>query len=84
LTAQLNSPKHLAIDGDDNVLIADDQNKSVRIYDPRLNTLTSILGAGAAEPKCSLSRPHGVYVHTDNSIYVVDPGHHRVLRLVRK
>ena len=30
LKAQLNSPKYVAIDLNDNVIIADDQNKSVR------------------------------------------------------
>ena len=81
LTAQLNSPKHLAIDLDDNVIIADDQNKRVRRYDPNKATLTSILGSGVEKPRRGLLRPHGVCVHEDGSIYVVDTGHHRILRL---
>ena len=83
LTAELNSPKHLAIDPDDNVIIADDQNKRIRLYDPREETLTSILGSGVEKPKRGLLRPHGVCVHKDGSIYVVDTGHHRILRLTR-
>jgi len=81
LTAQLNSPKHVAIDLDDNVIIADDQNKRVRLYSPNDGTLTSILGSGVEKPRRGLLRPHGVCVHEDGSIYVVDTGHHRVLRL---
>ena len=81
LKAQLNSPKHLAIDSNDRVVIADDQNARIRLYDPAKDTLTSILGKGVERPKRGLSRPHGVCVHEDGSIYVVDTGHHRILRL---
>jgi sugar lactone lactonase YvrE len=81
LQAQLNSPKHLAVDRDDNVIIADDQNARIRLYDSRNATLTSILGKGVKKPKRGLLRPHGVCVHEDGSIYVVDTGHHRILRL---
>ena len=81
LTAQLNSPKHVAIDLDDNVIIADDQNKRVRLYDPNKSTVTSILGSGVKKPRRGLLRPHGVCVHENGSIYIVDTGHHRILRL---
>jgi sugar lactone lactonase YvrE len=81
LSAQLDSPKHVAVDSDDNVIIADDQNRRIRIYNPRRGTLESILGDGVERPSLSLSHPHGVCVHTDGSIYVVDPGHHRIIRL---
>lgn len=81
LTAELNSPKHVAIDLDDNVIIADDQNKRVRLYDPNKSAVTSILGSGVEKPRRGLLRPHGVCVHEDGSIYVVDTGHHRILRL---
>lgn len=84
LSAQLNSPKHLAIDSRDNVIIADDQNARIRFYDPGKAMLTSILGKGVEKPKRGLSRPHGVCVHSDGSIYIVDTGHHRVLRLQLK
>ena len=84
LKAELNSPKHIAIDLEDNVIIADDQNQRIRKYDPRLGTLTSILGGGVDKPKRRLSQPHGVCVHADGTIYVVDTGHHRILRLLLK
>lgn len=84
LKAQLNSPKHLAIDSRDHVIIADDQNARIRFYDPGKATLTSILGKGVEKSKRGLSRPHGVCVHSDGSIYIVDTGHHRVLRLQLK
>ena len=81
MSAQLNSPKHVAVDSGDNVIIADDQNKRIRIYNPREGTLKSILGSGVERPRRDLSRPHGVCVHADGSIYVVDTGHHRIIRL---
>lgn len=81
LSSQLNSPKHLAIDAHDRVIIADDQNKRICRYDPDTKTLTAILGAGCDSPKRQLSRPHGVCVHADGSLFVVDTGHDRILQL---
>ncbi len=81
LESQLNSPKHIAIDLADNVIIADENNKRICRYDPREGTLTAILGSGVAVPKRGLLRPHGVCVHQDGSIYIVDTGHHRIIRL---
>jgi len=84
LTAGLNSPKHLAIDRKDNVIIADDQNRRIRLYEPGKALLTSLLGSGVQKPGRRLLRPHGVCVHEDGSIFVVDTGHHRILRLQRQ
>ena len=81
LKSQFNSPKHLAIDRNDNVIIADDQNARIVRYDPRAATVSSLLGKGVKQPKRGLLRPHGVCVHADGSVYVVDTGHHRILRL---
>ena len=82
-SAQLNSPKHLAVDHAGNVIIADDANARIRLYDPRTKQVSTILGAGVTQPARQLSHPHGVCVHTDKSIYVVDTMHDRILRLVR-
>ena len=81
LESQFNSPKHLAIDQNNHVIIADDQNARVVRYDPQQQSITGILGKGVKHPKRSLLRPHGICVHKDGSIYVVDTGHHRILRL---
>jgi len=67
--------------GDDSAITVDDQNKRIRIYNPHQGTLRSILGSGVERPQRGLSRPHGVCVHADGSIYVVDTGHHRIIRL---
>lgn len=81
LESQFNSPKHLAITQGDHVIIADDQNARVVRYDPRQQTVNSILGKGVEQPKRGLLRPHGICIHEDGSIYIVDTGHHRILRL---
>jgi sugar lactone lactonase YvrE len=82
LQSQFGSPKHLAVDGSDNVYIADDQNARIVKYDPQAKTVTTVLGAGAEEPNRDLSHPHGVCVHEDGSLYIVDTGHDRIIRLV--
>lgn len=81
--AQLRSPKHLAIDHHDNVIIADEANQRICRYDPREQMLTTILGRGVEIPNCDLLMPHGVCVHPDGSIFVVDTGHHRIIKLHR-
>ena len=42
--ARINSPKHLCVDADDNVIIADEGNHLIRKYDAQTGTLTTILG----------------------------------------
>lgn len=81
VSSQLNGPKHIAIDHDDNVIIADEQNQRICKYNAKAKTLSTIFGAGVKSPAVKLSRPHGVCVHADGSIYVVDTGHHRIFRL---
>ena len=80
LQAGLKSPKHLAVDDDDNVIIADDGNKAIRRYDPRKKTLTTIFGRGMGTPPIHLSRPHGVCINK-GVLYVIDTGHHRILKV---
>ena len=78
--AQLHSPKHICIDSQDNVIIADDQNALIRKYNPRKQTLTRILGRGHSRPPVRLRRPHGVCVEKGR-LYVIDTGHDRILSM---
>lgn len=80
LQATFGSPKHLCIDDRDNVFIADDQNKAIRIYDPQSKTVSTVLGKKHGDARIQLSRPHGVAWH-QGKLYVVDTGHNRILRL---
>lgn len=80
LNAQLNAPKHLCIDKNDCVYIADEANGLIRKYDPRAKMLVTVLGRSQGSPPVKLSMPHGVCIHKEK-LYVVDTGHDRILRL---
>lgn len=75
LKAGLNGPKHLCIDDQDRVVIADAENHLIRLYDPEKGTLSTLLGR-----EIKLSRPHGVSVH-DGWLYIADSWNDRVLRI---
>jgi sugar lactone lactonase YvrE len=89
ITPDLNGPKHLCMDGDGNVIIADAENHLVRRYNPKTGETTTIVGTGVAglhidaadALKTEVNRPHGVYVHSDGALYVTDSYNHRVLRV---
>jgi DNA-binding beta-propeller fold protein YncE len=91
LKAAMNGPKYIAIDRDDSVLIADTENHQVRRYTPGAETMTLVMGSGAAgakfdaDPlKVELKRPHGVAVHPKTGdIYVADSDNGRVFKLSR-
>jgi sugar lactone lactonase YvrE len=69
----LNGPKHLCVDRDDHILIADAENHLIRRYDAKTGLLSTL-------PITGLARPHGVTVTADGTLYVVDSYNHRVLR----
>lgn len=89
--AALNGPKHLCVDRDDSVLIADAENHRIVRYVPTSGRLERVAGTGRAGAAgvggpplaCELNRPHGVTVHADGSLYLTDSYNHRILRLVR-
>ncbi len=90
LAATLNGPKHLCIDRDDSVLIADAENHLIRRYAPTTGLITRVAGtgrkgaAGIGGPpeSCELNRPHGVTVGPDGTLYITDSYNHRLLRIV--
>jgi len=88
--ARLNGPKHISVDGRDDVLIADTENHVIRRYSPRDGTIRRVAGtgekgtAGLGGPAeaCQLDRPHGVVVDpATGAIYVSDSENHRVIRI---
>jgi sugar lactone lactonase YvrE len=89
--AMLNEPKHLCIDMDGAVVIADTDNHVIRKYLPRQGTIVRVAGtgtkgsAGVGGPPemAELNQPHGVHVGTNGDLYIADSGNHRILR-VRK
>ena len=70
----MNGPKHLCVDHDDNVIIADAENNLIRKYDAKAGKLSTLDIKG-------LARPHGVTVHRDGSLWVVDSYNHRILKV---
>lgn len=88
IKAEMNGPKHLYPDMDDSILICDAENHVVRKYIPSTGKMVRVAGTGTqgatlnSDPlKTELKRPHGVYVHTDRMIYIVDSYNGRILRI---
>lgn len=90
LKATMNGPKHICIDGKDNVIIADAENHLIRRYEPRSGQIFRVAGtgvrgsAGIGGPpeRAELNRPHGVYESSDGTLYIVDSYNDRVLKIV--
>lgn len=80
MEVQFGSPKHICVDNHDNVYIADDANKAIRRYNPQTKRVTTILGQGHTDKRIRLLQPHGV-CWQDNSLYVLDTSHNRILKL---
>ena len=74
--ATLGAPKHICVDDQDNVYIADEANDLIRKYDPKTGQVSTVLGHG----KVKLDYPHGV-TWEKGKLYVVDTGHNRILRI---
>ncbi len=87
----LKGPKHLCVDGNGDVLIADAENHLVRRYAVKSGKVSTVAGTGrngdriaGGDPlQTELARPHGVFVHPSGDIYITDSYNHRLLRLTR-
>ncbi|MDB5308441.1 MAG: hypothetical protein JWO38_2643 [Gemmataceae bacterium] len=93
LEAAMNGPKHLCIDKDGSVLIADTENHRIVRYVPGEEQLVLVAGTGkkgtagvGGDPlKAELAQPHGVIVHPKTGeIYIADSTNGRVLKIVRE
>jgi len=89
LMAQLKGPKHLIVDRDGNVVIADTDNHRIVKYVVATGKLVHVAGtgkvgsAGVGGPAkdIQLSQPHGVFQDKAGRLLVVDSYNHRVLRI---
>lgn len=89
LRAQFNGPKHLCVDRNGDVLIADTENHVIRKYLPREGKIVRIAGtrragrAGLNGPPlmAELKQPHGVNARPDGTIYIADSSNNRVLKI---
>lgn len=89
LEATMNGPKHLCVDLEDNVIIADAESHLIRKFTPKDGQLRRVAGTGKPGPgklggsplECDLARPHGVTVHRDGTLYITDSYNNRILRI---
>ncbi len=85
----LKGPKHLCIDREGNVLIADTENHMIRKYLPAKRQLIRIAGSGERGAaglngpplEAQLNQPHGVYVHPSGELYIADSSNNRVVKI---
>ncbi|MCC6590418.1 MAG: hypothetical protein IT168_27245 [Bryobacterales bacterium] len=85
----MKGPKHLSMDRNGDVIIADAENHLVRRYSVKTRKTTTIAGTGKpgnhidpTDPlKTELNRPHGVFVHPDGTLYITDSYNHRILKV---
>ena len=90
LEATMSGPKHIGIDHDDNVLIADAENHLIRKYQPKDGRIVRVAGTGkkgtagigGAPEQCELARPHGVYVDPKGTLFITDSYNNRILKIV--
>lgn len=90
--ATFNGPKHLSIDRDGGVLIADTENHVIRKYLPEDGKVVRIAGTGTKgtagldgpADKAQLAQPHGIHVHPSGDLFIADSSNNRVLRIERK
>jgi len=83
--ATLNGPKGVAVAPDGSVYLADAENNVIRRYDPRRLVIERIAGTGkrgdgpAQEALATdLSRPHGILVDSDGTVFIGDSYNHRI------
>lgn len=87
--ATMNGPKHLCVDANDDVYIADAANHVIRKYTLKDEKIVRIAGTGKKGPsgnggdalQTTFDEPHGVTIHRDGTLYIVDSLNHRVFRL---
>jgi DNA-binding beta-propeller fold protein YncE len=91
-TATLNGPKHLCIDADGNVIIADTENHAIRKVIVVEGKIVRVAGTGkkgaaaidGSPLEAELNQPHGVYIHpTTGDLYIADSSNNRVLKIER-
>jgi streptogramin lyase len=86
--ATLSGPKGLSVAPDGNVYFTDTESHSIRMIDVSKGTIDIVAGTGergdgpdGVPAKCSLARPHGVFVDAAGIIFIGDSENHRVRRI---
>jgi len=85
--AQLNGPKHLCLDPNGDIVIADDQNQCIRLYKVKEGTIHLLAGmpgekgdkVGEGKLDTKLNRPHGARYDAEGRLWVCDSWNNRIL-----
>ena len=89
LEATLSGPKGISIAPSGNVYFTDTESHTIRVFNLQSGTVDRVAGTGqrgnqpSTNPlECPLSRPHGIFVDADGSVYIGDSENH-CLRVIR-
>lgn len=91
LETEMNGPKHLSVDRDGTVLIADTENHRILRYNPNEGKSSLVAGtgkkgsAGLGGPpeQVELFQPHGILASPQGELYITDSMNHRILKIVK-
>ena len=91
LAATFRGPKHLCLDADDNVIIADTDNHVIRKLIVKTGQLVrvagtgkqGVVGVGGSPEQIELNQPHGVTIGPKRELFIVDSWNDRVLKIVK-
>ena len=92
IEAMMNGPKHLCVDFDNRVIIADAENHLIRRYNPADGTLARVAGTGVSGKEgvggsptaCQLSRPHGVTIHPKTGELTITDSYNNRILVIRR
>lgn len=92
--SEIRGPKHLVIDKNDDVILTDTDHHRIVKWLAKEGKLVTLAGTGtpaSAKPgsagvggppdQLQLNQPHGVYLATDDTLYIADSLNHRVLKI---
>ena len=87
----IKGPKHLCVDRNDDVFIADTNNHRIVKWMAAAGKLAPVAGTGkkgtagvgGAPEKLEMNEPHGVYLDPEGELYISDSMNNRVLRIGR-
>jgi len=86
--ALVNGPKHLCLDPAGKIVVTDDVNHAIRLYDPETGTIELLAGtppnrSDAVDPEdplaTGLNRPHGARYAADGTLYIADSNNGRIV-----
>lgn len=86
--ATLSGPKGISVAANGDIYLADTESHTVRVIRQATGYIETIVGTGRqgagadGDPlKCSMDRPHGVFVDPRGNVFIGDSSNHRVLML---